>query len=44
MELGELLGRGSFGEVHKGRIIATDEVVAVKRINIDNDMAIEVRK
>lgn len=45
MDLGEMLGRGSFGEVHKGRVLSTDEVVAIKIINIDNDMAIEdVRK
>eukprot|EP01102_Stenamoeba_stenopodia_P014808 TRINITY_DN496_c0_g1_i1.p1 TRINITY_DN496_c0_g1~~TRINITY_DN496_c0_g1_i1.p1 ORF type:complete len:610 (-),score=153.24 TRINITY_DN496_c0_g1_i1:177-2006(-) len=45
VEIGEKLGKGSFGDVHKGRILQSDEVVAVKFIPIEDEAAIEdVRK
>jgi len=43
VEIGEKLGKGSFGDVHKGRILQTDEAVAVKFIPIEDEAAIEVR-
>jgi len=43
IELGETLGRGSYGEVKKGRIIRTNKDVAVKimRVNTNNTDALK---
>ena len=35
MELMERLGKGSYGEVFKGRLLQTSEIVAVKMITLE---------